>query len=77
MEIKDSITVQTALRGSLTLAELLLHASQLLLLFLDFLGEEDVFILQELYLSEKFIHLHCMLLTGVLKSSQSDIFAGY
>ncbi len=42
---------------------------------MDLLIEQDVLILQELDLREEFIHLHCVLLSGVFYSSDGDVLA--
>ena len=65
----------SSLGRPLSFAKLFLHAGQLLLLLLDLLGEQDVLVLEELYLGEQLIHLHRVLLARVLERGQRDVFA--
>lgn len=74
MEVQDCVAI-VALCGSFSLTELFLHARQFLLFFLNLLVQQDVLILQELYLGEKFVHLDCVFLPGVFKGCDGDVFA--
>ena len=74
VEIEDCIAI-AALREPLTFTKLLLHAGEFLLLLLDLLREENIFILEKLYLSEQLVHLDRVFLAGVLEGGEGDVLA--
>lgn len=60
---------------ALPLAELAFHTGQFLHLLGDLLAEEDVLVLEELGLGAEFVHLHGVLLAGVLEGGERDVLA--